>query len=247
MFKTLVAEVDGALTAGVVPVHTQLDLKALAMAVGGKKARMAEVTAAERATGYVAGGISPHGQRKRIPVVVDASAVETATIFCSAGRRGLEIEIGRPAWSSRPSRLSHRSRHRCETDSGASAFSVGGIAGKRLRDASDGSAPGADRCGHLADAPGGRAAATRPARDPGDGIGARVEAVVLDEQAGAGSLGRHGERDGRVQTAHVLTSRRPGDPQHLPLVEGEHLAVPGAAQAALPDRIAVDGEPVPGL
>jgi Cys-tRNA(Pro)/Cys-tRNA(Cys) deacylase len=93
VFKTLVAEVDGALTAGVVPVHTQLDLKALAMAVGGKKARTAEVAAAERATGYVAGGISPAGQRKRIPVVIYASAVEPATIFCSAGRRGLEIEI----------------------------------------------------------------------------------------------------------------------------------------------------------
>ncbi len=110
MFKTLVAEVDGALTAGVVPVHTQLDLKALAMAVGGKKARMAEVTTAERATGYVADGISPHGQRKCIPVVVDASAVETATIFCSAGRRGLEIEIGRPAWSA--------GRRDCRTDRG---------------------------------------------------------------------------------------------------------------------------------
>jgi hypothetical protein len=77
----------------VVPVHTPLDLKALAMAVGGKKTRMAEVAAAGRATGYVAGGISPHGQCKRIPVVTGASAAEPATILCSAGRRGLAIEI----------------------------------------------------------------------------------------------------------------------------------------------------------
>lgn len=93
VFKTLVAEVDGVLTVGVVPVSTQLDLKALAAAVGGKRARMAEVAAAERATGYVAGGISPLGQRKRLPVVLDASAEAFGTIFCSGGRRGLEIEI----------------------------------------------------------------------------------------------------------------------------------------------------------
>jgi len=78
---------------GVVPVHRQLDLKALAAAVGGKKAVMAEVAAAERATGYVAGGISPVGQKKRLPVIIDSSALELGTMFCSAGRRGLEIEI----------------------------------------------------------------------------------------------------------------------------------------------------------
>ena len=93
MFKTLVAEVDGALVAGVVPVQGQLDLKALAAACGGKKAALAQVAAAERATGYVAGGISPVGQRKRLPVVVDASALRFGTVFCSAGRRGLEIEL----------------------------------------------------------------------------------------------------------------------------------------------------------
>jgi Cys-tRNA(Pro)/Cys-tRNA(Cys) deacylase len=106
VFKTLVAAVDGApppgggraaggplLAVGVVPVHRQLDLKALAAAVGGKKAALAEVTAAERATGYVAGGISPVGQRRPLPVVLDASALGLATLFCSAGRRGLEIEI----------------------------------------------------------------------------------------------------------------------------------------------------------
>jgi Cys-tRNA(Pro)/Cys-tRNA(Cys) deacylase len=93
VFKTLVAAVDGALAVGVVPVHRQLDLKALAAAVGGRKASMAEVAAAERATGYVAGGISPVGQKRRLPVVVDSAALELATMFCSAGRRGLEIEI----------------------------------------------------------------------------------------------------------------------------------------------------------
>ena len=93
VFKTLIAEVDGALVTGVVPVDGQLDLKALAAASGGKKAAMAQVAAAERATGYVAGGISPVGQRKRLPVVLDASAMGFATVFCSAGRRGLEIEI----------------------------------------------------------------------------------------------------------------------------------------------------------
>jgi Cys-tRNA(Pro)/Cys-tRNA(Cys) deacylase len=93
VFKTLVAEVDGKLVVGVVPVTGQLDLKALAAAVGGKKAKMAEVAAAERATGYVAGGISPLGQKKRLPVVIDSSATAFDTIYCSAGRRGLEIEL----------------------------------------------------------------------------------------------------------------------------------------------------------
>jgi Cys-tRNA(Pro)/Cys-tRNA(Cys) deacylase len=80
VFKTLIASVDGDLVAGVVPA-------------GGKRAVMAEVTAAERATGYVAGGISPVGQRKRLPVVLDASALAFGTVFCSGGRRGLEIEL----------------------------------------------------------------------------------------------------------------------------------------------------------
>jgi Cys-tRNA(Pro)/Cys-tRNA(Cys) deacylase len=75
VFKTLVAEVDGELTIGVVPVAGQLDLKALAAAAGGKKASMAAAAQAERATGYVTGGISPLGHRRRIPVVVDSSAL----------------------------------------------------------------------------------------------------------------------------------------------------------------------------
>jgi Cys-tRNA(Pro)/Cys-tRNA(Cys) deacylase len=93
VFKTLVAEVDGVLTVGIVPVVAKLDLKALASAAGGKRARMADVAAAERATGYVAGGISPLGQRKRLPAVLDASAEAFETVFVSAGRRGLEVEL----------------------------------------------------------------------------------------------------------------------------------------------------------
>lgn len=93
VYKTLVAEVDGVLTMGVVPVAAKLDLKALAAAVGGKRGRMADVTAAERATGYVVGGISPLGGRKRLPMVLDSSAEQLSTLFFSAGRRGLEIEM----------------------------------------------------------------------------------------------------------------------------------------------------------
>ena len=93
VFKTLVAEVDGTLTVGVVPVSATLGLKALAAAVGGKRARMADLAAAERATGYVAGGISPLGQRKRLRTVVDESARDLPTLYCRGGRRGLEVEL----------------------------------------------------------------------------------------------------------------------------------------------------------
>lgn len=93
VFKTLVAEVDDALVVGVVPVSGQLSLKALAAAVGGKRATMADPKAAEKATGYVLGGISPLGQRRQLPTVIDATAVDHSTIFVSGGRRGLDIEL----------------------------------------------------------------------------------------------------------------------------------------------------------
>lgn len=93
LFKTLVATVDGSLVVGVVPVSGQLDLRALAAAVGAKKATMADVAAAERVTGYVHGGISPLGHRTRLRVVVDETATGHETVFCSAGRRGLQLEL----------------------------------------------------------------------------------------------------------------------------------------------------------
>ncbi|MEU0769312.1 Cys-tRNA(Pro) deacylase [Streptomyces albogriseolus] len=93
VFKTLVADVDGALTVAVVPVAGQLDLKALASAAGGKRASMADPALAERTTGYVRGGISPLGQRKKLPTVLDTSATRHGTICVSAGRRGLEVEL----------------------------------------------------------------------------------------------------------------------------------------------------------
>ncbi len=93
VLKTLVADVDGDLTVAVVPVAGSLDLKALATAVGGKRAVLADPLQAERSSGYVTGGIAPIGLRKRLPVVVDESALKHDTVFCSAGQRGLEIEL----------------------------------------------------------------------------------------------------------------------------------------------------------
>ena len=99
VFKTLVAGLDAdsgrrpELVVGIVPVTTQLDLKALARALGGSRAAMAEVDAAERATGYVAGGISPVGQRRRHRTVLDTAALDHDTILVSAGRRGLDLAI----------------------------------------------------------------------------------------------------------------------------------------------------------
>jgi len=93
VFKTLLAEVDGSPVVAIVPVTGQLNLKALAVARGGKRARMMEVAAAERLTGYVAGGISPLGQRKALPTVIDVSAGALPTIYVSGGQRGLDIGV----------------------------------------------------------------------------------------------------------------------------------------------------------
>ena len=93
VFKTLVTDVDGSLTVAVVPVTGELDLKALAAAVGGKRASLADRTVAERTTGYVRGGISPLGQRKRLPTVIDESVTGHETVYVSAGRRGLQVEL----------------------------------------------------------------------------------------------------------------------------------------------------------
>lgn len=93
VFKTLIASVDGHLVVAIVPVSGQVDLKALAAAVGGKKAMMAEPAEAERATGYVVGGISPLGQRRRLRTVLDVSAVEYDVIYVSGGRRGMDVGV----------------------------------------------------------------------------------------------------------------------------------------------------------
>jgi len=94
VLKTLLAKVDEMrLVVGVVPVDRELDLKALAAAVGGRRATMAEPAEAERATGYVVGGISPLGQRRRLSTVVDATALDASTVFVSGGRRGLDLEL----------------------------------------------------------------------------------------------------------------------------------------------------------
>lgn len=93
VFKTLVASVDGTLVVGLVSVAAHLDLKALAAAAGGKRATMASVAEAERSSGYVAGGISPMGQRRMLTTIVDSSASGFPTVFVSAGRRGLQVEL----------------------------------------------------------------------------------------------------------------------------------------------------------
>ncbi|ROP66850.1 Cys-tRNA(Pro) deacylase [Curtobacterium sp. PhB115] len=93
VFKTLVVSVDGSLAVAIVPVANRLDLKAIAAAVGGKKATLADPALAEKRTGYVVGGISPVGQKSRIRTVLDDSALTYTTIFVSGGRRGFDIEL----------------------------------------------------------------------------------------------------------------------------------------------------------
>jgi Cys-tRNA(Pro)/Cys-tRNA(Cys) deacylase len=93
VFKTLVVDADGGLAVAVVPVSSMLDLKSLASVLGAKRATMTAPDIAERKTGYVVGGISPFGQRTRLPLVLDATAKDFSTVFVSGGRRGFDLEI----------------------------------------------------------------------------------------------------------------------------------------------------------
>jgi Cys-tRNA(Pro)/Cys-tRNA(Cys) deacylase len=93
VFKTLLADLDGALVVAIVPVGGKLDLKALASALGGKKAVMADPALAERKTGYIVGGISPIGQKTAHPTVLDETAELFDTIYVSGGRRGFDLEL----------------------------------------------------------------------------------------------------------------------------------------------------------
>ncbi|HWP63036.1 MAG TPA: aminoacyl-tRNA deacylase [Candidatus Binatia bacterium] len=93
MFKTLVVAVDGRFVCALVPVAASLDLRALASACGGRRASLADPVEAERATGYVVGGISPFGQRRRLPVVADRSLLDGPTVFVNGGRRGLQVAL----------------------------------------------------------------------------------------------------------------------------------------------------------
>ncbi|MEO9137605.1 MAG: aminoacyl-tRNA deacylase, partial [Jatrophihabitans sp.] len=93
IFKTLIAAVDGKLACAVVPVAGRLDLKAFAAALGAKRAEMADPAVAARATGYVVGGISPVGQKSPLPVVLDETVELFDTVFVSAGKRGLQVEL----------------------------------------------------------------------------------------------------------------------------------------------------------
>ncbi|MDF1488228.1 Cys-tRNA(Pro) deacylase [Tessaracoccus caeni] len=93
VFKTLLVDTDSGLAVGIVPVDAQLDLKAIASALKSKRATMADPAAAERSTGYVVGGISPIGQKKALPTVLDASATDHDTVLVSGGKRGFDLEL----------------------------------------------------------------------------------------------------------------------------------------------------------
>jgi Cys-tRNA(Pro)/Cys-tRNA(Cys) deacylase len=93
LFKTLVTEVDGNPTVAIVPVSSRLSTRSLARAAGGKKADMIDPDVAERLTGYVTGGISPFGQKRRLPTFVDETIELWDTVYVSAGKRGLQVEV----------------------------------------------------------------------------------------------------------------------------------------------------------
>ena len=94
VFKTLViADEKGQLSVGILPVSSQLNLKLFAKAIGAKKATMADKKLVEKTTGYVLGGVSPIGQKKKLPTIIHETAANFTTIFVSAGKRGLEIEL----------------------------------------------------------------------------------------------------------------------------------------------------------
>ncbi|MDQ1722265.1 MAG: Cys-tRNA(Pro)/Cys-tRNA(Cys) deacylase [Pseudonocardiales bacterium] len=93
MFKTLIAAVDSRLVCAVVPVASRLNLKALASAAGGRRADLADPARAQRVTGYLIGGISPLGHKSPMPVLVDSSVTGFDTVFVSAGKRGLQVEL----------------------------------------------------------------------------------------------------------------------------------------------------------
>ena len=93
MLKTLMVELDGKPACAILPVDHELSLKRLATALGGKRVSMLPVAMAERITGYHVGGISPFGQKKRVPTAIDASALAHATVYCNAGQRGLQLEL----------------------------------------------------------------------------------------------------------------------------------------------------------